>query len=130
MSIVTHLPVAGLLFLTATASPARGAGPLPFPPRTFELGYQVGYGITHRGFGATRTQVQTVDFIGRVGYFQSGELGRGWYRGEFEHVLEIPLDLAVDPATRSYHHISNASTAEPNEPLNSSKVLVGISVFR
>ncbi|BCS54291.1 acyloxyacyl hydrolase [Geobacter sp. SVR] len=28
-----------------------------------------------------------------------------------------------------YHHISNAGTAEPNEPLNSSKILMGISVF-
>ncbi|GFO53931.1 lipid A 3-O-deacylase [Geomonas sp. Red276] len=201
MSIVTHLVTAGLILLLATASPALGGAPLalPFPPGTFEFGGQLGYGITHRGFGATRTQVQTVDFIGRVGYFLSGEMGRGWYRGEFEHVLEIPLHLAVDPDTRvmtggnllakwdftglkekrlipylfagggvlfvdlglptmgsrldfsygggtgvqylvgnraalsleyRYHHISNASTAEPNEPLNSSKVLVGISVFR
>ena len=28
-----------------------------------------------------------------------------------------------------YHHISNAGTAEPNEPLNSSKILMGISVY-
>jgi lipid A 3-O-deacylase len=29
-----------------------------------------------------------------------------------------------------YHHISNAGTAEPNEPLNSSLILFGISLFR
>lgn len=29
-----------------------------------------------------------------------------------------------------YHHISNAGTAEPNEPINSSKVLMGISFYR
>ncbi|TAL28016.1 MAG: acyloxyacyl hydrolase [Nitrospirae bacterium] len=29
-----------------------------------------------------------------------------------------------------YHHISNAGTAKPNDPLNSSKVMVGISFFR
>jgi hypothetical protein len=29
-----------------------------------------------------------------------------------------------------YHHVSNANTAAPNEPLNSSKILVGISIFR
>jgi lipid A 3-O-deacylase len=29
-----------------------------------------------------------------------------------------------------YHHISNAGTAEPNEPINSSKILVGISFYR
>jgi len=28
-----------------------------------------------------------------------------------------------------YHHISNAGTARLNEPLNSSKILFGISVF-
>ncbi|MHB8056586.1 MAG: acyloxyacyl hydrolase [Desulfuromonadaceae bacterium] len=29
-----------------------------------------------------------------------------------------------------YHHISNAGTASPNEPLNSSKFLFGVSYFR
>jgi opacity protein-like surface antigen len=29
-----------------------------------------------------------------------------------------------------YHHISNAGTAKPNEPINSNKILVGISFFR
>lgn len=29
-----------------------------------------------------------------------------------------------------YHHISNADTATPNEPLNSSKILMGISFYR
>jgi opacity protein-like surface antigen len=28
-----------------------------------------------------------------------------------------------------YHHISNAGTANPNEPLNSSKILFGVSFF-
>ena len=28
-----------------------------------------------------------------------------------------------------YHHISNAGTAAPNEPINSSKILVGVSVY-
>jgi opacity protein-like surface antigen len=170
-----------------------------FPARSAEYSFQTGYGITHRGFGATRTQVQTVDFIGRYGYFLTDQMGRGWYRGQFEHIVELPLHLAVDPRTRimtganllaswkfsgladerlypyvfagggalfvdlglptmgshldfsygggtgiqylfrqdlalsaeyRYHHISNASTAEPNEPLNSSKFLLGISLFR
>ena len=29
-----------------------------------------------------------------------------------------------------YHHISNAGTASPNEPINSSKILLGISFYR
>jgi lipid A 3-O-deacylase len=158
----------------------------------------IGYGITHRGFGATRTQVQTVDAIGRFGCFLSDEAGKGWYRGRHELLVELPLHLAVDPRTRvmmgvyllgswkfvglkekrlypyvfagggvlfvdlglpsmgsrldfsyqggtgiqylirkdlavtaeyRYHHISNAGTSEPNEPLNSSKFLFGISLF-
>lgn len=28
-----------------------------------------------------------------------------------------------------YHHISNAGTAEPNEPINSSKILLGVSMY-
>lgn len=28
-----------------------------------------------------------------------------------------------------YHHISNAGTSEPNEPINSSKILLGVSVY-
>jgi lipid A 3-O-deacylase len=187
-----------LLILADTS--AATAQPVPvFPAASSEYSFLMGYGITHRGFGATRTQVQTIDFIGRFGYFLSDELGRGWYRGQFEHVLELPFHLVVDPKTRimtggnllakwnftglketlllpyifagggvlyvdlglptmgsrldfsygggtglqylfrpdmalsaeyRYHHISNASTAEPNEPLNSSKILFGISLFR
>ncbi len=41
----------------------------------------------------------------------------------------IRNDLAITAEYR-YHHISNAGTAEPNEPLNSSKILFGISLFR
>lgn len=158
-----------------------------------------GYGITHRGFGETRTQVQTVDAILRYGHFLMGEVGKSWYRGRHEVLVELPLHLAVDPKTRAmsgayllgswkftglarenlypylfagggvifndlglatqgtrlnysyqggwgiqyllgnglaftaeyrYHHISNAGTAEPNEPLNSSNILCGFSLFR
>jgi len=158
-----------------------------------------GYGTTIPGFGATRTQVQTVDAIGRFGYFLSDEVGKGWYRGRHELLMELPLHLAVDPRTRvmtggyllgswkftglkerllypyvfagggvlyvdlglptmgsrldfcyeggtgiqylirndlavtaecRYHHISNAGTASPNEPLNSIKILFGISLYR
>ena len=156
-----------------------------------------GYGITHRGFGDTRTQVQTFDTIGRLGYFLSVEIGTSWFRGRHELLLELLLHLVVDPKVSvitggyilgswkftgldamvpyvfagggilyvdlglptmgsrldfsyqggtgvqyfigkdialnmeyRYHHISNAGTAEPNEPLNSSKFLLGISLFR
>jgi lipid A 3-O-deacylase len=156
-----------------------------------------GYGITHRGFGATRTQVQTFDTIARFGFFLSDETGSGWYKGRHELLMELPFHLAVDPKVAPmtggyllgcwkftslrefipyvfagggvlyvdlglptmgsrldfsyqggtglqyfirkdttvsleyrYHHISNAGTATPNEPLNSSKILLGLSFFR
>jgi len=201
MAKIRHLSTVLLLtlLLTGGLSDANAQQVVPFAAGSSEYSFLLGYGITHRGFGATRTQVQTVDFIGRYGYFLSDELGRGWYRGQFEHVLELPLHLVVDPKTRimtggnllakwnftglaedhlipyifagggvlyvdlglptmgsrldfsygggtgiqylfrkdlavsaeyRYHHISNAGTAEPNEPLNSSKVLFGISLFR
>ncbi len=163
----------------------------------YEYSLLSGYGITHRGFGDTRTQVQTFDNIGRFGWFLSKELGSGWYKGRHQLLVELPVHLVVDPRVSPmvggyllgswkftslenwapyvfagggilyvdlglptmgsrldfsyqggtgvqyfirkdlalsleyrYHHISNAGTATPNEPLNSSKILFGVSVFR
>ena len=161
----------------------------------YELTLLTGYGITHRGFGETRTQVQTWDAIARLGWYLSDEIGKGsWYQGRHQLLVELPYHLAVDHGARSmvggyllgswkftslshvkpyifagggpvyvglglpsmgakldfsyqggtgiqipiaaatmlnleyrYHHISNAGTATPNEPLNSSKILVGVS---
>jgi lipid A 3-O-deacylase len=168
-----------------------------FREANHEFTYLTGYGITHRGFGATRTQVQTFDTILRYGYFLSGNLGEGWYQGRHEQFFELPVHLAVDHGGRimtggytfgswkftslrdfvpyifagggilyvdlglptmgsrlnfsyqggtgiqyfiakdtalnyeyRYHHVSNANTASPNEPLNSSKILMGITFFR
>lgn len=186
--------VAGCLF---TISSATAAEPPSAATATGEAALLGGYGITHRGFGDTRTQVQTIDAILRYGHFLSEEVGRGsWYQGRHELLVELPVHLAVDPYTRAmtgfyllgswkftgleakrlypyafagggilyndlglatqgtrlnysfqggtgiqylirpglalvgeyrYHHISNAGTAEPNEPLNSSKFLFGVS---
>lgn len=161
----------------------------------YELTLLTGYGITHRGFGETRTQVQTWDAIARLGWYLSDEIGKGsWYQGRHQLLVELPYHLAVDHGGRSmvggyllgswkftsmthvkpyifagggpvyvglglpsmgaklnfsyqggtgvqlpltqatmlnleyrYHHISNAGTASPNEPLNSSKILLGMS---
>jgi opacity protein-like surface antigen len=163
-----------------------------------EIAFLSGYGISHRYFGATRTQVQTWDAIVRYGYFLSDEVGHGnWYQGRHEILAELPYHLAIDHDARSmvggyllgswkftsikdwapyvfagggilfvdaglptmgaklnfsyqggtglqyfirpdlalmaeyrYHHISNAGTAPVNEPLNSSKFLVGVTLYR
>jgi lipid A 3-O-deacylase len=163
-----------------------------------EYAFLSGYGITHRGFGATRSQVETFDMILRYGRFLSDEVGKGqWWQGRHELLLELPYHLAIDHDGRSmaggyilgswkftgmertapyvfagggvlymdlglhtmgsrlnfsyqggtgvqyfirkdlaltaeyrYHHVSNAGTATPNEPLNSSKFLIGVSFYR
>jgi len=162
---------------------------------SYELTLLTGYGITHRGFGDTRTQVQTWDAIARLGWYLSDDIGKGsWYQGRHQLLVELPYHLVVDHSGRSmvggyllgswkftsmtsikpyifagggpvyvglglpsmgaklnfsyqggtgiqipiaqatmlnleyrYHHISNAGTANPNEPLNSSKILLGVS---
>jgi hypothetical protein len=187
-----------LLLLALSLAPplAEAADNAFFREASREYTFLTGYGITHRGFGATRSQVQTFDSIFRYGHFLADEQGAGWYRGRHELLLELPLHLAVDRADRvmtggyvlgswkftasrdmipylfagggilyvdlglptmgsrldfsyqggagiqyflgrrtafnleyRYHHVSNANTATPNEPLNSSKILLGLSVF-
>ncbi len=170
----------------------------PVVTKNSEYSFLTGYGITHKYFGATRTQVQTWDAIARFGYFLSDEIARGaWYQGRHELLVELPYHMAVDHNAKSmvggymlgswkftglqefapyvfagggvlfvdlglptmgtkldfsyqggcglqyfirpdvalmaeyrYHHISNAGTASPNEPLNSSKFLFGLSYYR
>jgi lipid A 3-O-deacylase len=192
--IVFLMGLLGILHTTAVQAEET----TPVSKASREYTFLVGYGITHEGFGATRTQVQTVDAIARFGYFLSDEIGKGWYQGRHELFIELPLLLAVDPRTRimtggllsgswkftglkekriypyifagggvlfvdlglptmgsrldfsyqggtgiqylirnnmavtaeyRYLHISNAGTAQPNEPLNFSHILFGISFF-
>ena len=193
-----------LLLISTLAAVAEGAAPVKGEPvvatTAGEYTLLTGYGITHRGFGATRTQVQTWDMIARYGHFLSGMVGEGhWYEGRHELFTELPLHVSVDhdgrvmtggyllgswkftslserglypyafagggvlyvdlglptmkrrldfsyqggtgiqyllgrdwalTAEYRYHHVSNAGTGEPNEPLNSSKVLFGVTFFR
>ncbi len=53
----------------------------------------------------------------------------GNYQGGFGVHYFISKNTAIDFNYR-LHHISNASTAEPNEPLNSSKFLVGVTFLK
>lgn len=196
MNLTRTLLFAVLAALLLT-SPADAADPVDLKSAQYEYSLLTGYGITHRGFGDTRTQVQTVDMIGRFGWFLSRELGSGWYQGRHELLMELPLHLVMDPKVSPmvggyllgswkftslddwapyvfagggilyvdlglptmgsrlnfsyqggagvqyfiapdtalsleyrYHHISNAGTASPNEPLNSSKILLGIAFYR
>src|SRR5689334_9630478 len=90
--------VALLIGVLAQASPACAGDMVETASREWAL--LAGYGITHRGFGATQTQVQTADLIGRFGWFLSDEVGRGWYRGRHQLLLELPLHVAVDQRER------------------------------
>lgn len=185
------------VLLVALATSPAGAGDLgkTTADARYELTLLTGYGITHRDFGETRTQVQTWDAIARLGWYLSDEIAKGsWYQGRHQLLMELPYHLAVDQGGRSmlggyllgswkftglsqvkpyifagggpvfvdlglpsmgaklnfsyqggtglqipiaqstmlnleyrYHHISNAGTASPNQPLNSSKFLLGLS---
>ena len=185
-----------LLLVSAVQSLAAENEVVSNSPGEFTL--LSGYGTSHRGFGETRTVVQTFDVMLRYGHFLSSELGTGhWFQGRHEMLLELPYSLALDHDGRSmvgasifgswkftaakrctpylfagggilfvdlglptmgsrlngtyqagggiqhfigknlafmgeyrYHHISNLNTSQPNEPLNSSKFLVGLSYFR
>jgi len=187
-----------MIFIILQAVGSSAAEGVNIHSASSEATLLTGYGITHRYFGATRTQVQTWDAIARFGVFLSDEVGKdNWYQGRHELLMELPYHLAVDHNGRSmvggyllgswkftglkdavpyvfagggplyvdlglptmgaklcfsyqggtglqyftdkttalnleyrYHHISNAGTARANEPLNSSKILFGISFFR
>lgn len=55
----------------------------------------------------------------RLNYSYQGGTG-------LQYLLRPKLALMAE---YRYHHVSNAGTAEPNEPLNSSKFLLGVSTF-
>jgi hypothetical protein len=77
---MTRYTTTGIVMLITALflSPACfGADNLIARTATTEYTILSGYGITHRGFGATRTQVQTFDTIGRFGYFLSDDIGSG-----------------------------------------------------
>lgn len=192
------LPLALVIFTIMAGWSPAAAAETSVANATHEFSFLTGYGITHRDFGATRTQVQTWDAIARYGYFLSDEIGKGnWYQVRHEILVELPFHLAVDHGGRSmvggyllgswkftsmkdfapyvfagggilfvdlglptmgskmdfsyqggtglqyfvrpdlammaeyrYHHISNAGTDSTNEPLNSSKFLFGITLYR
>jgi hypothetical protein len=192
LRLIIHL----MILLLSSGVFAAGSDVITTSPGEFAL--LSGYGITHRGYGETRTQVQTFDLIIRYGHFLSNQVGKGhWYQGRHEILLELPCQLAVDHGGRSmvggtilgswkftgaeqfmpylfvgggvlyvdlglptmgsklngtyqagggiqhffrkdtafigeyrYHHISNLNTSSPNEPLNSSKFLIGLSYYR
>jgi opacity protein-like surface antigen len=192
IQIIIHV----VIFLLSSGAFAAENEKVSTSPGEFAL--LSGYGISHKGYGETRTQVQTFDVVLRYGHFLSDEIGKGhWYQGRHEVLLELPYALAVDHDCRSmigatilgswkftgaeqftpylfggggiiyvdlglptmgsrlngsyqfgggiqhfitkdlafigeyrFHHISNLNTSSLNEPLNSSKFLIGISYYR
>ena len=89
--------IAILLTVLCIATAAFGADNRIIRTAKSEYTILSGYGITHRGFGATRSQVQTFDTIARFGYYLSDDIGSGWYKGRHQLLLELPLHLVVDP---------------------------------
>ncbi len=153
-----------------------------------------GYGISHKGLGLTKVQVQVLDLILQYDRVLLKDVGSSWYKGHHSLILELPLTLVVDPDVSPmigvnilgawtfdssdilqpyffggggilytnadipglgsdingnwqfgagiryrlesgnwlkveyrFHHISNTGAKDPNDPLNSSKILVGVT---
>lgn len=153
-----------------------------------------GYGISHKGLGNTKVQVQVLDLIPRYERILINDIGSSWYRSRHSLMMELPVSLVVDPDTAPiigvnilgawtftyskeilpyffggggilytnadipglgsevngnwqfgtglrfqispdhwinieyrFHHISNTGAKDPNDPINSSKFLVGIT---
>ena len=186
-----------LSILASSLSFAQEKTPAGFNKAKGHWTFLGGYGVTHKGFGDTRTRVESADFLLQYGHFLTREAGNSWYRGRHEILIELPVYTVFHPETAimsginflacwnftaaetvipfifagggpmytnldipglgselignyqagagvhyfltrdlsldfnyRLHHISNAGTAEPNEPLNSSKFLLGLSFFQ
>jgi len=92
-----------------------------------------GYGLGHWRFTALEKTVPYVFAGGGVLFVDLGLPTMGAklcfsYQGGTG--IQYPIsDTAMLNLEYRYHHISNAGTAEPNEPINSNKILAGISVY-
>jgi hypothetical protein len=56
-----------------------------------------GYGVTHPGLGATETRIETAELILSYGHFLSEEVGKSWYRGRHQIIVELPLHYVINP---------------------------------
>ncbi|MDH3360683.1 MAG: porin family protein, partial [Desulfobulbaceae bacterium] len=56
-----------------------------------------GYGISHKGLGLTKVQVQVLDLILQYDRVLLKDVGSSWYKGHHSLILELPLTLVVDP---------------------------------
>ncbi len=92
-----------------------------------------GYGLGHWRFTALEKAVPYVFAGGGVLFVDLGLPTMGTklcfsYQGGTG--IQYPIgDTAMLNLEYRYHHISNAGTAEPNEPINSNKLLLGVSVY-
>jgi opacity protein-like surface antigen len=93
-----------------------------------------GYMLGHWRFTALDTVVPYVLAGGGPLYVDLGLPTMGAklnfsYQGGTGLQYFIDKNTAINAEYR-YHHISNAGTARPNEPINSSKILFGLSLYR
>lgn len=93
-----------------------------------------GYAIGHWRFTSLDTVVPYVLGGGGLLFVDLGLPTMGTklcfsYQGGTGLQYLINKDTAVSMEYR-YHHISNAGTGHPNEPINSNKILLGISFYR
>jgi opacity protein-like surface antigen len=92
-----------------------------------------GYGLGHWRFTALEKAVPYVFAGGGILFVDLGLPTMGTklcfsYQGGTGVQYPISNRTVLNLEYR-YHHISNAGTATPNEPINSNKILAGISVY-
>jgi len=56
-----------------------------------------GYGATYVGLGKTSEHVETADLVLRYGLVLRSDVGRSWFRGHHDLLIELPVYLVLRP---------------------------------
>src|SRR4030067_2412616 len=56
-----------------------------------------GYGATHVGMGKTSEHVETADIVFRYGRVIRSDIGRSWFTGHHDFLVEFPLHIVLRP---------------------------------
>ena len=56
-----------------------------------------GYGMSHKGLGATRTAINTIDATWQYAHFLSEIKNNSWYAGKHHLLIELPFNTVIHP---------------------------------
>lgn len=92
-SMMRILPLLALCL--SMLAPARNA--LGFDTSKDTWSMLAGYGQSIPGWGDTTERVETIDLVPRYGHLTFGDLGSGWYAGDYRTLIELPVQLVASP---------------------------------